>query len=251
MIRWLMYSRVSTEEQDTKTQIKLCHALIESRGGGEILFFEDPLMSSGVPMQYRKGLQAMLDEIREGDVVVVYDTDRLGRDVVEIATIYKLIKQLGAEITSHTAPVIDEFLMNIKASFSQEERKRIRDRTKDKLSEKQSRLERVGAAWFGYTVDPNHLSPYVKKRSEGKPYLLIKHPQEYPALLRMLELEQQGHSFGEMAKVLASEGHTNRQGNPIQKMSIYRILLRKERYNLDPDHLKCWTSHQSKQPCAV
>lgn len=225
-MRNLIYCRVSTDKQTTETQIDMCKEIAKKKGG-DVLLFVDEGVSSRVPMEKRKQLQLFLDEICEGDLVIVYDLDRIGRDILEGITIYREIKRLGAKITSVTDENCDnELIINIKFSVAQEERRRISERTIHGLKNKQNRLEKVGQVWYGYTLDPNILQTNERSRTFGKPFKLVPEPKEQEAIALMRELYDQGASYQSIADCLTERGIMTRQGTPFFKNSVRRILLR-------------------------
>jgi hypothetical protein len=89
-------------------------------------------------------------------------------------------------------------------------------------------MEKVGTTWYGYKDDETRLQQRKDVRSTGKPYLLIRDENEGNQVDVMWELHNQGYSYGEIAKELEIRGFKNRAGNPVQKMTIYRVLKRKE-----------------------
>ena len=81
------YIRVSTAEQNIERQIEaigVCHRVFKDEESGS--------------KATRKGLEDMLGHIREGDVVVVTEVDRLARSEVDLANIVKEITGKGASI---------------------------------------------------------------------------------------------------------------------------------------------------------
>lgn len=225
-MRNLIYCRVSTDMQTTQTQIDLCQE-IAKKNGGETLLFVDESVSSRIPMEKREKLQEFLNEICEGDLVIVYDLDRIGRDIIEGITIYREIKQLGAKITSVTDPNCDnEFVVNIKFSMAQEERRRISERTKHSLRMKQNRFEKVGLVWYGYKLDTSEIQTDERARTCGKPFKLIPDSHEQEIIAYMKEMYAKGSSYQTIADWLNSTGNFTREGKTWFKASVRRILLR-------------------------
>lgn len=85
--RKLGYARVSTREQNIRMQ---CDALIAA---GCDLLFDDQGVSG--KHEHRPGLDAMLAELRSGDMVVVFSLDRLGRSVLHLADMLVRFRQDG------------------------------------------------------------------------------------------------------------------------------------------------------------
>lgn len=77
------YCRVSTEEQDVKNQTDYLKSL-----GAEIVL---PEIQSGRKND-RPVLNKLLDELEEGDTLIVRHVDRLGRDALKLLQIRKLLQ---------------------------------------------------------------------------------------------------------------------------------------------------------------
>ena len=225
-MRYLIYMRVSTEDQQTDMQLTECQTLCNRRGATKILVFTDDIMESGKPLKDRVQLQAMLDCLHEGDTVVVYDIDRMTRDLLEGVTLYREIKYLGASITSVKDENCDnEFIWNIKACVAQEVKKKIRQTTKDSLKEKKRKGECVGTVPYGYRLDMTKLQTMREnKKSTGKPYLLIEDENEQIVISRMLDLRLGGLSYQEIADTIESDGLFNRRGRPFHKTNVHKIV---------------------------
>ena len=125
------YARVSTKQQNLGRQIEL----LESEGTFKIFSDKD----SG-SHRSRPGLEALLSFIREGDIVVVSELDRLGRSQQDLTDILQEIQQKGATIEVLNLPslkgveddnlrrLINAFMLELYKYQSESERKRIRER---------------------------------------------------------------------------------------------------------------------------
>lgn len=89
------YARVSTGDQTTDTQV---HALKEVYNVDK--WFTDEAVSGVIKAKERKGLGALLSYVREGDKVVVYSIDRLGRDTIDVLTTVEELKEKSVAIIS-------------------------------------------------------------------------------------------------------------------------------------------------------
>lgn len=78
------YARVSTAEQKLETQIELL-----KQQGCEKVYTD---IASGV-REDRKGLNEMLSFLREGDVVIVYKTDRIFRSLKNMIELIEFFNQ--------------------------------------------------------------------------------------------------------------------------------------------------------------
>lgn len=119
------YARVSTCQQDTEIQLK------ELRRFGVDLIYEEKI--SGVSRE-RPELKKLLARLKQGDVLVVYKLDRLGRSVRQIMDIFDLLTERGCGFKSLTEPfdttsALGEFFLHIMAAFAQFERSLIRERS--------------------------------------------------------------------------------------------------------------------------
>lgn len=206
-----IYQRVSTDNQDMRTQESACEKLSIELGGTEYKLWSDPDTSSRIPMEKRTGLQKMLKTIRRGDNVIVYKLDRLSRDVIEMVTTYRLIKSAGCNLYSSMESGCDnEFMMGLLGVFAQKERKDISDRIKSKLKTKKERGERVSRyPPYGYQFEDN---------------IVIEDPHEQSVIKTARTLRDQGLSYRAIAKTLTQQGYRSRSGNPFFEMSISRMM---------------------------
>ncbi len=121
------YARVSKlDEQDTITQENALKV-----AGVQRIFKET---ASGGRWD-RPELHRMLDQIREGDVVVVWKLDRLSRSLKDLLHIMEKIQSVSAgfkSLTEHidTTTPAGRMLMQMVGSFAEFERAMIRERTK-------------------------------------------------------------------------------------------------------------------------
>lgn len=87
------YARVSTHEQNLDVQLNALN-----KEGCDIIFQEK---KSGKDIE-REELKNLLDYLREGDVVVVYKLDRLGRSLRDILSLVERFVQQGIILKSLT-----------------------------------------------------------------------------------------------------------------------------------------------------
>lgn len=231
-MRYLIYLRVSTDQQDMETQLRMCTERIQQfhpQGGSAYEVFADPDMSSGVALAKRVELQRLLGSVKKGDTVLVYKLDRLSRDIIEMVTIYRqIVNKCGARVISLNDPYSDEFSVGLMGLLAQKEREVLRTRIKDKLTTKAKKGERYSRHLpYGYGIHATHKVPIkVGKETHYKPGVLIPVEDEQAVLARMKEFFEQGMSYGNIAQALTLSGYRNRAGNPFQKMTVYRILTR-------------------------
>ena len=120
------YARVSTTEQNIESQIDAlheagCEKIFAGRGvGGDTI--------------RRPELNKLIEQLRDGDIVVFTALDRMARNLRFLLEILETIKQHGAGIKSLNEPIIDtstpvgEFALQIFGVIAEFERQRIRQR---------------------------------------------------------------------------------------------------------------------------
>ena len=133
------YARVSTDDQDTAAQVT---ALKEA--GCERIFRE---MASGGRWD-RPQLHRLLDQLRPGDVVVVWKLDRLSRSLRDVLMIMDRLGETGAGFRSLTEAIdtttpAGRMMMQMVGAFAEFERAMLRERTQAGL-EAARRKGRVG-----------------------------------------------------------------------------------------------------------
>lgn len=132
----LGYIRVSKDEQNYSLQLDSLQ-----REGCEKLFIEKV---SGASKQ-RPEYERLIEQVRSGDEVVVWDIDRLGRTTLELIMLIDEWNRTGIRFKSITQPLIDtttahgEFVFQLFALLSQHERKRLITRTKAGLAAAKAR----------------------------------------------------------------------------------------------------------------
>lgn len=133
------YARVSTTDQNLDTQIDTLKA-----AGAERIFADK---ISGTKRQ-RPELDKLLEQLRDGDVVLVSKYDRLARSLSDLLDIVATIEAAGAGFRSisediDTTTPAGRLIFHVFASIAEFERERIRERTLEGLEAARKR-GRVG-----------------------------------------------------------------------------------------------------------
>lgn len=120
------YARVSTNDQETATQVAALKA-----AGCERIYREK---ASGGRWD-RPELHRLLDELRKGDVLVVWKLDRLSRSLREVLTIMERLGECSAGFRSLTEAIdtttpAGRMMMQMVGAFAEFERAMLRERTK-------------------------------------------------------------------------------------------------------------------------
>jgi DNA invertase Pin-like site-specific DNA recombinase len=120
------YARVSTSEQETAAQVTALKA-----AGCERIYREK---ASGGRWD-RPELHRLLDQLRKGDVLVVWKLDRLSRSLRDVLTIMERLAETKAGFRSLTEAIdtttpAGRMMMQMVGSFAEFERAMLRERTK-------------------------------------------------------------------------------------------------------------------------
>ena len=135
------YARVSTEEQD------LLRQTFELRGAGCEKIYQETVTGT---KKHRPELDAMLEFIREGDVVVVCELTRISRSTKDLFSLVEKIEEKGAEIKSLKEDWLDtttahgRLLFTMMAGLTQFERDLNSERTKSALAAKKAAGVKLG-----------------------------------------------------------------------------------------------------------
>ena len=119
------YARVSTDHQDTAAQVAALKA-----AGCERIFREK---ASGGRWDRPQFLR-LLNQLRAGDVVVVWKLDRLSRSLRDVLTIMEQLAEAGAGFRSLTEAIdtttpAGRMMMQMVGAFAEFERAMLRERT--------------------------------------------------------------------------------------------------------------------------
>ena len=120
------YARVSTDDQDTALQVAALKA-----AGCERIFREK---ASGGRWD-RPELHRLLDQLRKGDVLVVWKLDRLSRSLRDVLIIMERLAESKAGFRSLTEAIdtttpAGRMMMQMVGAFAEFERAMLRERTK-------------------------------------------------------------------------------------------------------------------------
>jgi DNA invertase Pin-like site-specific DNA recombinase len=120
------YARVSTDDQDTAVQVAALKA-----AGCERIFREK---ASGGRWD-RPELHRLLDQLRKGDVLVVWKLDRLSRSLRDVLIIMERLAEAKAGFRSLTEAIdtttpAGRMMMQMVGAFAEFERAMLRERTK-------------------------------------------------------------------------------------------------------------------------
>lgn len=231
-MKYVIYLRVSTEDQDLRTQQEKCLQFLENhnKGSFDYLLFTDK-KSSKKPMERREGLQNALKVLNSGDILVAMRLDRISRKLHETTCLIELLNEKKAEVILVDQPGIkSKVLLGLYAGLAEDEVILLGKRIKEKLDIKKTRNERIsGRLPYGYKLDMDNLISIKtrdKKEWTMKPGYLLPDTDEQKVLSLMCQLFDEGKSHRYISRLLIDQGYKNRQGTPFHHMTVYRILAR-------------------------
>ena len=134
------YARVSTEDQSLDLQLDTLRQASCER------IFTDKATAART---HRPGLSEARSQLREGDILVVWKLDRLGRSVKGLVDLVGELDQQGVQFRSLTDGIDTttphgRFFFHMMASLAQMERELIAERTKAGLDAARKRGRMVG-----------------------------------------------------------------------------------------------------------
>lgn len=121
----ICYLRVSTTDQSVEAQRG-------ALGGTFDREFSDHGLSGAVKAMDRPGFAALMQYVREGDVLHIYAIDRLGRDALDIQTVIRTLIAKGVTVdVKGLGPIgrgVGELIVAVLAQIADMERLRIKER---------------------------------------------------------------------------------------------------------------------------
>ncbi len=215
----IIYTRVSTQEQadsgaGLNAQLDACRAYAKQQGWEVSGEYQDAGVSGTADLEKRAGLMAAIGELKKGDVLLVAKRDRIGRDVMLVKTIERMISKRKASIHamngSNDATPEGALMNTLMDGFAAYEVAVIRARTKAALGAKKSRGERMGKIPFGLQVDDDGVH-------------VVPCELEQVVLRKISELKNAGYSLQRIANALNNQSMFNRQGNPWNPVLLHTI----------------------------
>jgi DNA invertase Pin-like site-specific DNA recombinase len=154
------YARVSTLDQNLDMQIDALKA-----AGCEKIFEEK---ASG-KRDDRPELNRLLDQLREGDTLVVYKLDRLGRSTFKLLELTELLERKGVEFVSirdniDTSTAVGKAMFRMLAVLAEMERDIIAERTRAGLEAARARGRNGGRP----RTERSKLTAAIALYNEGK-----------------------------------------------------------------------------------
>ena len=202
------YIRVSTEKQaDFGVSLEAQEAKIRAMAvvqGADLA--EVIVDTESAKSLNRPGMERLLSLVDAGAVntVIIAKLDRLTRSVKDLAELLERFTRRGVSLVSvaeslDTGTAAGRLVLNIMTAVSQWEREAIGERTRDAMSHKRAKGERVGTIPFGFRMAEDGAR-------------LEEDPAEQDVLSRIQRLKAQGHTMRQIADELNRQGFTTRRG---------------------------------------
>ncbi len=224
-VRCAIYTRKSSDEglemefNSLDAQRESCEAYITSqKSEGWFLVsdhYDDGGFSGGT--LERPALKRLMADIEAGriNVIVVYKLDRLTRSLMDFAKLVERFDQQHVTFVSvtqsfNTTTSMGRLTLNILLSFAQFEREIAAERIRDKFAASKRR-----GIWMG-----GHLP--LGYEVQNRKLLIV--PDEAETVRFIFRQFAEGASGTEMVQTLADMGAKGKNGNPMDKGYIYRIL---------------------------
>ena len=203
-----IYLRVSTESQAERG-----HG-INSQRDGCIAFckdspyevYADEGVSGGTHIAERPGMLDLMREFKRGDVLLVAQRDRLGRDPIIVAVLEKTVEERGGTVVSVAGEGTgsdnpsDILIRRVVDAISEYVRLNGKLRVKMALKAKKDRGERTGGIPYGYRLDEDGVH-------------LVKDHLEQIIIYLAKERRKCGDSYATICGYLTKLGYFPRKGN--------------------------------------
>ncbi len=208
-------------------QSRMCQEYVDQRFPGQVdsfIHYSDEDFTGANTK--RPGLQRLLSDIEDGliDVLIVYQLDRLSRDVRDFANIYSLLEEHRVSFVSvkeqiDTTTPIGKAMMYVTVVFAQMERETIAARVTDNM---------IGLAKKGYWVGGQPPLCYDRQRIEvdGKKHVtLVQNPEGVAYVTKIFDLFLElGLSLQGMETYFKKNNIKTVNGNFFSTNQIHKIL---------------------------
>lgn len=148
-----VYLRVSTEKQEITQQLNTINDYLASKHLQADEVVSDEGVSGGVSYKQRK-LNDLINDMTEGDCLVVSEISRLGRSMSDLNKLVNdelkprklrlIIIKMGLDLDCANLKAIDEMILFAFGFAAQIEKEMIQDRTKSALDARKKQIEEQG-----------------------------------------------------------------------------------------------------------
>lgn len=150
-MRALLYARYSTTLQSSLSiddQLRVCADLCAREGWAVAGQHCDAAISGAV--RNRPGLNMLLADVGDGDIIVAESLDRLSRDQEDIAAIFKRVRYAGARIWTLSEGEVGELHIGLRGTMAAMVRKDTADKVRRGLTGRALAGSNPGGMAYGY-----------------------------------------------------------------------------------------------------
>ena len=231
MKRAVLYARFSPRRNEEESlsngvQITQMKDYCAKEGIRVEAVFQDVAISGSI--HDRPGLNAALGELKRGDILLVYQRDRLAREVLLAELIRRQVAAAGATIRALSGDIEGDptdpticFVRQIMDAVAELARKQTAQRTRDSMRTHQANGLRMGRfPPYGWEIDPES-----EANAEEKTRLRPREAEQ-PAIKRIIQLENDGLPPGDIVHVMNREMKHLARGKEWGYRTIRKILDR-------------------------
>ena len=228
MTKAIIYSRYSPrpsaeECKSIEKQVAKCRAFCELRDLEVLQVFEENgengVGVSGASMVNRPKLKQALElTCQNKGVLVVFSLTRLVRNVKDAIIIAETLNNSGANLVSlnemiDTTTAMGMAFFQIVAVFGQLERALTAERTSVAMKYYQSNGRKMSRS-----------CPYGMMDDPDKPGYMVENPLELAIIARVQCLRSEGLNYSQISRLLAEEGHKQRNGKVFHHYFLSKLL---------------------------
>lgn len=192
-------------------------------GDAELIVFSESDVSRDDTINNRPILLDAINCVEEGDVLIVWKSNRLVANQVVLTNLKFQIKKKGATIYSLNEPGLfkegpmADLMDQMAIAFNQFEVANLRHNITKALQRKKERGERVGYIPYGYRLD-------------GSKYLVPDDIEQHTLILMDELYFSKQCTYRGVAEFLNTEEILNRAGHQWSHTSVFRILKNRHRH---------------------
>jgi DNA invertase Pin-like site-specific DNA recombinase len=155
------YTRISTVAQTLEQQ----NTALAAAGVSKV--FSDVMSGA---KDDRPGLAALLDYVREGDTVVVWKLDRLGRNTLHILETVRILADQGVTLVStsdgiDSGAAVGRMMIGVLGSLAEYQRELVKERTALKRAASRAKGTKFGRR--KKVADPSHIVTARRMKDDG------------------------------------------------------------------------------------
>ena len=252
------YLRVSTDKQDFQQQRNAINAFLATRNLAIDEVVTDEGVSGGVTYK-KRNLYHLIQDMSEGDVLVVSEVSRLGRSMSDLNKLVNdemkpkklrlVIIGMGLDLDCANLKAIDEMVLFAFSFGAQLEKEMIQERTKNALEARKKQIEEIGyyvnkkgvkrtkLGGGAMSVESRERASETRRKKayeDGKNQFFAKFVHTYEARCGKLTANSGKEHFEQIANELNSLGFKTHTGLEYTAGRVRALWVRmKEREYLD------------------